>query len=153
MIRYSLRVMWDTVMFHLVIKKLGRVPASDSFVVKRISGPGMSSDYYYLITPEQALAAFEANLELDELCAYQQEIERLITQPQRDFTQFVEACFGPFAVSLDKSKDPYKSLEKEARDLVSVLHEKLERRKKDLQTGLNTSVRNKIRLNTYDLKV
>ncbi|XP_034935076.1 uncharacterized protein [Chelonus insularis] len=152
-IRYWIRVMWDTAMFHLVIKSRGRVPASDSFVVKRIAGPGLASDYYYQIRPEQALAAFEAKLELDELLAFQQETERLITQPQRDFTQFVEACFSPFATSLAKTRDPYKSLEKEARDLVAVLHEKLDRRRKDLQTGLGVAVRSKIKLTTYDLKI
>ncbi|KOX81282.1 hypothetical protein WN51_00190 [Melipona quadrifasciata] len=152
-IRYWIRVVWDTTMFHLVIKNRGRIPASDSFVVKRIAGPGLTSDYYYQIRPEQALAAFEAKLELDELLAFQQETERLITQPQRDFTQFVEACFGPFAASLAKMKDPYKSLEKEAKDLIAVLHEKLDRRRKNLQTGLGMVVRSKIKLTTFDLKV
>lgn len=80
-------------------------------------------------------------------------MERLITQPQRDFTQFVEACFGPFAATLEKTKEPYKSLEKEARDLVAALHEKLDRRRKDLQTGLGVAVRSKIKLSTFDLKV
>ncbi|XP_012234125.2 uncharacterized protein [Linepithema humile] len=152
-IRYWVRVLWDTAMFHLVIKNRGRIPASDSFVVKRIAGPGLASDYYYQVRAEQALAAFEAKLELDELLAFQQEIEKLITQPQRDFTQFVEACFGPFAASLAKTKDPYKSLEKEARDLITVLHEKLDRRRKNLQTGLGVAVRSKIKLTTFDLKV
>lgn len=77
----------------------------------------------------------------------------MITQPQRDFTQFVEACFGPFAASLAKTKDPYKSLEKEAKDLIAVLHEKLDRRRKNLQTGLGMVVRSKIKLTTFDLKV
>lgn len=36
-------------MFHLVIKNRGRIPASDSFVVKRIAGPGLASDYYYQV--------------------------------------------------------------------------------------------------------
>lgn len=37
-------------MFHLVIKNRGRIPASDSFVVKRIAGPGLASDYYYQVS-------------------------------------------------------------------------------------------------------
>lgn len=49
-IRYWVRVFWDTVMFHLVIKNRGRIPASDSFVVKRIAGPGLASDYYYQVS-------------------------------------------------------------------------------------------------------
>jgi hypothetical protein len=37
------------------------------------------------IRPEQALAAFEAKLELDELAAYQHQMEMTILQPQKDF--------------------------------------------------------------------
>jgi hypothetical protein len=44
-----MRVLWDTAVFHLVIKNRGRIPASDSFVVKRIAGPGLMSDYYYQV--------------------------------------------------------------------------------------------------------
>jgi hypothetical protein len=47
MLRYWLRLVWDAAAFHLLIKKRGRVPASDSFVVKRIAGPGLASNYYY----------------------------------------------------------------------------------------------------------
>jgi hypothetical protein len=37
------------------------------------------------IRPEQALAAFEAKMEMDELAAYQHEMEQTILQPQKDF--------------------------------------------------------------------
>lgn len=135
-----------------MIKKRGRVPASDSFVVKRIAGPGLASDYYYQITPEQALAAFEAKMEWDELAAYQTVTENTIMQPQRDFSQFVEGCFGSFSAQLAKNGQ-YKMLEKEAQDLISLLHEKLERRRRDLQTGLSVTVKGKIKLTTNELKV
>lgn len=52
--------------------------------------------------PEQALAALESRMELDELSAFQQTIESAIVQPQKDFAQFAEACFGPFSVQLAK---------------------------------------------------
>ncbi|CAG2062638.1 unnamed protein product, partial [Timema podura] len=150
-LRYWCRLLWDTASFHLVIKKRGRVPASDSFVVKRIAGPGLASNYFYQVRPEQALAAFEAKLELDELAAYQHETEQTILQPQKDFSQFVEACFGPFSAQLSKT-GPYLCLQKEGQDLVSALHEKLERRRRDLQTGLGVAVRSKIKLTTLELK-
>lgn len=51
--RYAFRLVWDTAIFHLVIKKRGRIPASDSFVVRRVAGPGLASKYYY-----QASATF-----------------------------------------------------------------------------------------------
>lgn len=151
-IRYWLRLLWDAAIFHLIIKKRGRVPASDSFVVKRVAGPGLASDYYFQISPEQALAAFEAKMEWDELAAYQLVIENTILQPQKDFAQFVEACFGSFSAQLAKN-GPYKTLEKEAQDLIAVLHEKLERRRRDLQTGLSVTVKSKIKLSTNELKI
>lgn len=150
--RYWLRLLWDTIIFHLIIKKRGRIPSSDSFVVRRIAGPGLASDYYFQVSPEQALAAFEAKMEWDELDAYQNVMENMILQPQKDFSHFVEACFGSFSTQLAKH-GPYKNLEKEAQDLMSVLHEKLERRRRDLQTGLSVTVKSKIKLSTPELKV
>ncbi|XP_053697381.1 uncharacterized protein LOC128744410 [Sabethes cyaneus] len=151
--RYWLRLFWDAITFHLFIKKCGRVPASDSFAVKRIAGPGLALDYYFSIKPEQALAAFEAKMELDELQAYQHAMETIICQPQKDFSQFVEACFGPFSAQLSKTVGPYRQLEREGQDLMSSLHEKLEKRRRDLQTGLTSAVKSRIKLSTMELKI
>uniref|UniRef100_A0A1A9VB52 Uncharacterized protein n=1 Tax=Glossina austeni TaxID=7395 RepID=A0A1A9VB52_GLOAU len=150
--RYALRLLWDSLTFHLFIKKCGRVPASDSIAVRRIAGPGLALDYYFMIRPEQALAAFEAKMELDELQAYQHAMERIILQPQKDFSQFVEACFGPFSAQLAKM-GPYLSLDREAQDLMTTLHEKLEKRRRELQTSLTTQVKTRIKLNTKELKI
>lgn len=150
--RYWLRLLWDSAMFHLFIKKCGRVPSNDSFAVNRIAGPGLLLDYFFSIKPEQALAAFEAKMELDELQAFQRAMETHILQPQKDFSQFVEACFGPFSAQLSKI-GPYKGLEREGKDLLGSLHEKLEKRRRDLLTGLTTAVKSKIKLNTLELKV
>jgi len=128
------------------------VPASDSIAVKRIAGPGLALDYYFIIRPEQALAALEAKMELDELQAYQHATERVVLQPQQDFLQFVEACFGPFSAQISKT-GPYLSLDREAQDLMSTLHEKLEKRRRELQTALTTQVKSRIKLNTKELKV
>lgn len=151
-VRYWFRLLWDSVLFHLFIKKCGRVPASDSFAVRRIAGPGLELDYSFMIKPEQALASFEAKMELDELLAYQNSMENTLAQPQKDFSQFVEACFGSFSAQLSKS-GPYRQLEREANDLISSLHEKLEKRRRDLQTGLTSCVKTKIKLTTMELKI
>ena len=92
-------------------------------------------------------------MELDELAAYQHQVEQTILQPQRDFSQFVEACFGPFSAQLSAKAEPYRELEKEAADLINCLHEKLERRRRGLQTGLAASVRSKVKLTTMELKM
>lgn len=121
-------------------------------MVKRIAGPGLALDYYFVIRPEQALAAFEAKMELDELQAYQHAMERIILTPQKDFSQFVEACFGPFSAQLSKS-GPYLALDREAQDLTATLHEKLEKRRRELQTNLTSQVKSRIKLTTKELKV
>lgn len=79
-------------------------------------------------------------------------METIICQPQKDFSQFVEACFGPFSAQLAKSGS-YKTLEREAQDLMASLHEKLEKRRRELQTGLTSAVKSRIKLNTLELKV
>lgn len=150
--RYWLRLLWDSMVFHTFIKKCGRIPSSDSFAVKRISGPGLAQEYFFIITPAQALAAFEAKMELDELEAWQKSTETVICQPQKDFSQFVEACFGPFSAQLSKSGQ-YRQLEREGHNLMSSLHEKLEKRKRELQLGIQTAVKSRVRLNTMELKV
>jgi hypothetical protein len=54
------------------------------------------------IRPEQALAAFEAKMELDELAAYQHNMEQMILQPQKDF-RFV--IFGVIEKVLSATED------------------------------------------------
>ena len=43
------RGVWDAFMFNAVIKKKAKVPASDSFVARRIAGPGLASNYFYQV--------------------------------------------------------------------------------------------------------
>ena len=69
-LRKGLRDAYDSVIFQLLIKPLGRMPIVDSFAAKRVAGPGMASNYYYQITTEQALAALETAMDLDRLLAY-----------------------------------------------------------------------------------
>lgn len=79
-------------------------------------------------------------------------MELVISQPQKDFSQFVEACFGAFSAQLSKS-GPYRQLEREGQDLLSSLHEKLEKRRRELQIGLLSAVKSRIKLHTEELKV
>lgn len=152
LLRYWFRLAWDSIIYHLVIKKRGRIPSCDSFIVKRVAGPGMASDFFFQICPEQALAAFEAKMELDELNAYQSLMERKIHQPQKDFARFVDVCFGSFSANLVKN-GAYRMLEKEAQDLMTALQDKLERRLRELQSGLSINLKSKIRMISKDLKV
>lgn len=152
-IRYWTQLFWDHFTYHLFIKKFARVPSSNSFMVKRISGPGLTQNYYFLIRLEQALAAFEAKMELEELKAYQLSIKKYIFQPQDDLRHFVDACFGSFSAQLNMKSDLYKLLERESQDFMHLLNEKLERRYRDLDIGLSTSSKRRIKLYPKDLKM
>ena len=66
----GLRHAWDVVMFKAIIAKRARVPAGDSFIVKRVAGPGLASNFFYQIKTEQTLVALEARMEVAEVEAY-----------------------------------------------------------------------------------
>ena len=65
-----MRHAWDVVMFRAIIAKRARVPAGDSFIVRRVAGPGLASNFFYQIKTEQALVALEARMEVAEVEAY-----------------------------------------------------------------------------------
>lgn len=154
LLRYSLRIIWDSITFNLFIKRHGRVPSNDCFSVKRIAGPGLFGvDFYYSIKPEQALAAFEAKIELEELEAFQQFTENYILQPQRDFKQFVEACFGSFSSQFNSKSKTYIHLERESRDFLASLNERLDSRRRELEIGFSANIKNRIRMHSLDLKI
>lgn len=67
-------------------------------------------------------------------------------------SQFVEACFGPFSATLART-GPYKTLEREAQDLLTSLHERLDKRRRELTCGLAPTTRTKLKLTRLDLKV
>jgi hypothetical protein len=71
LLRKACRDAWDTVMFKLFLEKSARVPSQNNFLAKRISGPGLASEYFYQIKPEQALVALETRMELAEVAAFE----------------------------------------------------------------------------------
>ena len=50
LMRRSCRGLWDTFMYQAVIKSRARVPARDSFVARRIAGPGLASNYFLQVS-------------------------------------------------------------------------------------------------------
>lgn len=152
LIRRCLRAAWDAFMFHAIIKKRGRVPSRDGFTVRRIAGPGLASNYFYQVRPEQALAAAEAHMELHELNAWKDRCIQVIEQPKEDYRRFVEQCFGPFSAGLSED-GVYKDLMKETKQYQQLLLQEVDKRKQRLNTGLNPDLQTRIRLTSRELKV
>ncbi|XP_069125487.1 uncharacterized protein [Argopecten irradians] len=84
-LRRTGRGAWDTVMYFTVVKSRGRVPSKDSFVARRIAGPGLASNYFFQIQTEQALAALDARMELDELEAWKTHVTKVIDLPKEKY--------------------------------------------------------------------
>ena len=148
-IRRGAQDCWDAIIFQCFIKRFARVPARDTFLAKRIAGPGMASNYLFQIRPEQALVALEARMEAIELDAFevrkptnprlcfqikmgkfpfQSEISAHITAPLNHYNQVVSRLLNPFGVSPSPSvSGPCKLLTKEQEGLLHKLEEEVRR--------------------------
>ncbi|CAG5132948.1 unnamed protein product, partial [Candidula unifasciata] len=147
-----LRSFWDACMFHIVIKNRGRVPSSDGFVARRIAGPGLASNYFFQIHPEQALAALEARIEHDELDTWKKQQLAIIEEPIETYQKLVEQCFKPFSAALSE-RGVYLDLCQETAEYVKILNAKVSQREVKLYTGLNPDLQRRIKLPESDLKL
>ncbi|ODM94685.1 hypothetical protein Ocin01_11990 [Orchesella cincta] len=143
---YGVRIAWDSLMFYSLIKPKGRLPSGNSWIVKRVMGPGLAPDFYFEITIEQALIAFQAKLETEELNVYYHKANQKISEPLTEYKTFFQNCFSPFSAKLVESEGPYKDLIRETLVLKSSLEDKVLKRRQQLETGLNVSTRSRIRM-------
>ena len=44
-----LEKLYDDLVYHAVLKRAARIPSSDTFVARRIAGPGLASDYFFQV--------------------------------------------------------------------------------------------------------
>ena len=84
MARRFVRGAWDWIMFNLILKRFARIPDRDSFLAKRIAGPGLASEYFYQIRPEQALVAISSEIEKTELDVYARKTKEEIDRPLKE---------------------------------------------------------------------
>ncbi len=87
----GVNTVWDATMRSVLANQL-KVPESDSWLARRIEGPGLASEYLYQIRPELAVVALRAQLELMELQQYELVTKQQILKPRA----FFEAVFTPF---------------------------------------------------------
>ena len=124
-LKLGLRSFWDNVVFHTVIKRWARIPDRNTFLAKRVAGPGMASGYYYQVRPEQVLVALEAKMEEEELSVFQKETRAKIRAPLDDYLKLAASHLSIFGVTPNKKvAGPCQQLEKECEKLLSDLNEK-----------------------------
>ncbi|XP_052759604.1 uncharacterized protein LOC128202638 [Mya arenaria] len=151
-IRRGVRGFWDTVMYNIVIKSRARVPANDGFVARRISGPGLASNYFFQIQPAQALAALEATMESEELEMFKTRTHDLIEKPVRHFRDVMSKIFGSFSGTVTED-GVYKQLISETSNYRTDLTNKINQRLWRLNTGLSIDVKAKVKLPERQLKL
>ncbi len=110
-IQRGVRTAWDTAMFHVIIKPRANVPAFDTFVAVRTSGPGMAARHRILIPNDAALIILRHHLESVELSWYEKAARTAISEPlsaARDFySQFepvgLRICGSPVLAEIEAS--------------------------------------------------
>ena len=90
----------DSIAYHLIIRRLARVPARDTLAARRLEGPGLSSQIFYQIKPELALVALAAQLEKEELDQYEAARLRELDVPVNAYVGFMRDVLGPLAATV-----------------------------------------------------
>ncbi|XWV25579.1 structural ppiase-like protein [Tupanvirus deep ocean] len=86
----SIKYCYDSTIYHTVLKFKARLPSGDDFLVKRVSGPGLSTKYFYLIDHDLALVLIQYILEEMEMEAYKQQMKNKINKPRNDLLEFYD---------------------------------------------------------------
>jgi hypothetical protein len=100
-VTYASRRTYDNAIHFVVLKRQGRVPRGNNFLVRRVSGPGVSYEFFYQIKLERAIVQLQVALEQRELEFTLARLRKLAKQPQINFTQTVNALLRPVCGSAD----------------------------------------------------
>ena len=68
-------------MFYAIIKRQAKVPSGNTFLAKRLAGPGLSANYFYQARAELIVISLEAHLEAKMIRAYFGFVEKKLREP------------------------------------------------------------------------
>lgn len=115
---YSARHIYDASMYHIILKNLAKIPRTDVdgwfLSVRRISGPGLSMQYFQIVDYNFVLYTLLQYLEKLENDAYLIEIEHVINKPLNNllnyYSQFKEVGMTHNSTRVNTFKDTQKEL-------------------------------------------
>jgi len=87
------RGLYDKILYQLIVKRFARIPAHNSFLARRIAGPGLAAEYFYQVSSPEVLAALESLIEQNELKVYRAYMEEILKKPIDDY-RFVRMTFS-----------------------------------------------------------
>ena len=93
-LRYAARSVYDAVL-RVPLRRLASVPSESGMFIRRTAGPGLSSEYFFQVSHDVALAAAWAALEAQELARYDAVTKELIAQPEQAYERLA-AVIGAF---------------------------------------------------------
>ena len=99
--------------FRLILTCCARVPSSDSSFARRISGPGISRDFYCSLEPRHVSLLIISTLERIELDQLVIETKHIINAPKRHLEARMQKALGGVVddpLSSDILRRPYKNL-------------------------------------------
>lgn len=152
LLRKSVRVLQDNYFYYFLLKRSARVPSYDTFIARRISGPGLASNHFFQIKPEQALAAVEIYIEKKILSSYASFISDKLDEPVDTYHKVFEPLMAPYGYRFGSCEEVNK-----LRSDISLHYQKYQKINSEKLQALNLNLFNKglgkIRLSENDLRV
>ncbi|CAF5055253.1 unnamed protein product, partial [Rotaria sp. Silwood1] len=146
------RGVYDQISYHLIVKRLARIPAHDTFLARRIAGPGLAAQYFYQVASPEVLAALESLIEQKELEFYRSYIEKILRKPIQEYQEFFNQAFKPFSGQVSKidNKSTYGRMNDVVDEHIKQLRRTIEKRHNLLRVERSTH-HDRIRLTETDL--
>ena len=93
------RSFWDAFFLNLVLRPLGRIPATDSFLAKLVSGPGSAQSYFQRVSPNHVMLLLQLALEEQELQLIHNYHLAKINEPEQAALEVYASMFSFFSNS------------------------------------------------------
>lgn len=127
----AVRLIYDSIIFGLVIWPRARIPANDGFLAKRVSGPGMASTIFVQIEPSDALVALRGTLERAELEIWRSRMASAISKPTTRLSNHpLGGAFSPVGLDFQAGSQRFDSIRKNVSRLMKELESKVNQRYK-----------------------
>ncbi len=149
-VRKCFRKVQDTLFYHLVLRRLARVPSSDSFVARRTAGPGMACNHIYQMKPELALAAVEHYIDSQIADAFLEYIRGRLFEPLEVYKNVLIPICEPYSFGFSSNGDAYQRLSNEISELYEKFLRLYEERTKNIQFYRTNE---KVRLTKENLQI
>ena len=112
-----------------------RVPGADTWIARRVAGPGLANDFFFQISPEAAVTLVKVYLEGRMLTLYENAAKRALDAPEREVKHFEGEILKYAGVGL--SPEIHRNVTANVSKLRRMLSEACERRRRLLPTEPN----------------